>query len=98
MPLGREAVEARAALNQQDPERLLQPALCRRRGRLGDAAGLGRAAEMVRAGEREQEFELVDHSAKPSELSVSCIEGSPRSAMKRRTGSRWSRARGTTKS
>src|SRR5690606_23332514 len=54
--------------------------LCRRRIALVDKGARhlpGRAAEMLPAGEREREFERVDHSVKPSEISVSCASTAP---------------------
>jgi len=59
--LWREALEARAAQHQQHAHLFLDLLNPRRQGRLGDAAGLGGAAEVFLARQRQQEFELVDH-------------------------------------
>ena len=56
----REALEARAAVDQQHAHRLLELLDSGRQRRLGDAAGLGGAAEMLLAGQRQEEFELID--------------------------------------
>ena len=58
---GRETLETRAAPDQQNAHLLLDLLHPGRQGRLGDAAGLGGAAEMRLAGQRQQEFEFVDH-------------------------------------
>ena len=47
LALGREAVEARAAMDQQHAEHILQIFDAGGQGRLGDAAGFGGAAEMT---------------------------------------------------
>jgi hypothetical protein len=59
--LRREAAEAGAALNQEHAERVLKLLDAGREGRLTYAAGLGRATEMPLAGERYNEFELIEH-------------------------------------
>ena len=56
-----EALEARAALDQHHAELFLKLLDRGRQRRLGDAEFLGGAAEMLRLGERNEEFELVDH-------------------------------------
>jgi hypothetical protein len=61
LALGREALEARAPQHELDPEAVLQLLHPGRQGLLGHAAGFGRMAEMLLAGEREQEVQLVDH-------------------------------------
>jgi hypothetical protein len=53
--------DRRAALNQQHAELVLELLQRRRERRLGDAEFLGRLAEMPGAGQRDEEFELVDH-------------------------------------
>ena len=60
LALRREALEARAAIDQQHAHLLLELLDAGRQGRLGHAAGLGGAAEMLFAGQRQQEIELVD--------------------------------------
>ena len=57
----RQALEARTAQHQHDPELVLELLDGRRQRRLGDAALVGGAAEMLMPGERDEEFELVDH-------------------------------------
>ena len=57
----REALEARAALHQQHAEGVLELLDAGGERGLAHAAGLRRVAEMPLAGEREDEFELVDH-------------------------------------
>ena len=59
-----EALEARAALHQQHPERILELLDAGRERGLAHAAGLGRMAEMPLARQRDDEFELVDHAAR----------------------------------
>ena len=61
LALRRQPLEARAALHQHDAELVLQLLDRRRQRRLGDAALLGRAAEMLLLGQRDEEFQLVDH-------------------------------------
>ena len=58
----REILEPRAAIDQQHAETILELLDAGRQRRLGDAAGLGRPAEMLFARQRQQEFELIDHS------------------------------------
>ena len=48
-------------LHQQHAQLLLELLDAGRQRRLGDAAGLRRAAEMLLARQRQKEFELVDH-------------------------------------
>ena len=60
----RQPLEARAALDQHDAELVLQLLDRGRKRRLGDAAALGRPAEMLLLGERDEEFQLVDHGGK----------------------------------
>ena len=61
LALRREALEARAAVDQQHAHLLFELLHAGRQRRLGDAAGLGGAAEMLFAGQGQEEFELVDH-------------------------------------
>ncbi len=61
LALRREALKARAAVDQQDAEAILELLHAGRQSRLGDAAGLGGAAEMLFPRQGEQKFELVDH-------------------------------------
>ena len=61
-PSGGEALEARAAVHQQHAHLLFELLHAGRQRRLGDAAGLGGAAEMLLAGQRQDEIELVDHA------------------------------------
>jgi hypothetical protein len=56
-----EALVAGAALHEQDAQRRLELLEARRQGGLGDAAQLGRLAEMALARQRDEVFELVDH-------------------------------------
>ena len=56
-----EALEARSALHQQHPERILELLDAGRERGLAHAAGLGRVAEMPLARQRDDEFQLVDH-------------------------------------
>ena len=56
-----EAQEARGPLHQHDAQRVLELLDAGREGRLGHAAGLGGAAEVALASQRQQIFELVDH-------------------------------------
>ena len=63
LALGGETDEARAALHQQDAEHFLELLDAGRQRRLGHAAGLGGAAEMLFARERDQIFELVEHGS-----------------------------------
>src|SRR4029077_6384297 len=57
-----EILEPRAAIDQEHAETILELLDAGRQRRLGDAAGPGRPAEMVLARQRQQEFELIDHS------------------------------------
>ncbi len=61
LPLGGEALKARAAVDQQHAHLLLDLLDARRERRLGDAAGLGGAAEVPFPRQRQDEFELVEH-------------------------------------
>ena len=61
LALRREALEAGPSLDELDPELVLKLLHPRREGLLRDAARLGRPAEMLLAGEGEEEVELVDH-------------------------------------
>ena len=60
--LGREALKARAAPHQQDAHLFLDLLHPGRQSRLGNAARLGSAAEMLLTGQRQQEFEFVNHA------------------------------------
>ncbi|KAF1857804.1 hypothetical protein Lal_00041258 [Lupinus albus] len=62
LTLRREALEARAAQHELNAEAVLELLHPGRERLLRDAAGLGRMAEMLLAGQREQEVELVDHA------------------------------------
>src|SRR3974390_1648761 len=57
----REALKARAADDQKHAEAFLELLHTRGQGRLRDAAGLSRTSEVLFAGQRQQELELVDH-------------------------------------
>src|SRR5262249_4826704 len=61
LALRREAAESRAALYQQDPERLFQLLDAGRECGLAHARSLGRPAEMLLTRERNDVFEFVDH-------------------------------------
>src|SRR5204863_2566715 len=63
LALWRKALEARAALHQHDAQNFLKLLEAGRHRRLGDAAGLGRPAEMALLGQRQQKFELVDQES-----------------------------------
>jgi hypothetical protein len=65
-----EAAEARAAVDQQHAHLLLELFDPRRQGRLRHPAGLRRAAEVPFPGERQDEVEFVDHSAKTFSISA----------------------------
>src|SRR4029077_18252704 len=56
-----EALEARAALHQEHAHRVLELLDARREGRLANSARFRRMAEMSLSGERDDEFELIDH-------------------------------------
>ncbi len=60
-----EAAEARAAVDQQHADRLLELLDAGRQRRLGHAAGFGGAAEMPLARQRQEKFELVDQCDDP---------------------------------
>jgi hypothetical protein len=62
LALGREALEAGAAVHQQHAHLLFQLLHTGRQRRLGDAARLGGAAEMPLPRQRQNEIELVDHT------------------------------------
>jgi hypothetical protein len=53
-------LESRATLHQHDPKLVLELLDTGGKRRLTDVAGLGRAPEMLLAGERNDEFKLVD--------------------------------------
>ena len=57
LALGREALETRAAVDQQHAHLLLELLHAGRKRRLGDAAGLGGAAEMPLAGQGKEEIQ-----------------------------------------
>src|SRR5665213_3034614 len=57
----REALEARAAVDQQHAETVFDLLHPSREGWLGDAAGLGGPPEMLFPRQSEQKFELIDH-------------------------------------
>ena len=59
-----EALETRAALHQQHPERIFELLDAGRQRRLAHAASLGRMAEMALARQRNDEFEFVDHAVR----------------------------------
>ena len=61
LALGRERLEARAALHEEHAKRVLQLLDAGGKRRLRYAAGLGRAPEMLLLRKRQQEFQLVDH-------------------------------------
>ena len=63
LPLGRKALEPRAALHQHDAEDFLKLLQAGRHRRLGDATGLGGASEVTFLGQRQQQFKLVDQKA-----------------------------------
>src|SRR6202023_4251753 len=58
----REILEPRAAIDQKHAETILELLDAGGEGRLCHAAGFGGPAEMLFARQREQEFELIDHS------------------------------------
>jgi hypothetical protein len=62
-PFGREADEARAAIDQQYAEHVFQGLDPARQRRLADAARFGGASEVRLAGKRDNEFEPVDHES-----------------------------------
>src|ERR1700690_1052816 len=70
LALRREILEPRAAIDQKHAETMLELLDAGRQRRLGDAAGLGRPAEMLFARQRQQEFELIDHSLSPPKDAV----------------------------
>ena len=61
LALRREALESRAAVHQQHAHLLLELLHARGQRRLRHAAGLRCTAEVLFAGEGQDEFELVDH-------------------------------------
>ena len=61
LALRRQADEAMAALDDRRAKLLLELADRRRQRRLGDVAGLRRAAEMLFARQRDEIFELPEH-------------------------------------
>ena len=65
-----EALEARAAIHQQHAHLFFELLHAGRQGRLGHSAGLGGAAEVLLAGQRQDEIELVDHFWKITVLTV----------------------------
>src|SRR5262249_32604451 len=65
LALRREALEARAAIDQQHPHLLLELLHACRQRRLRHSAGLGRAAEMPLPRQRQDEVELVYHVRTP---------------------------------
>ena len=65
LAIGGEAVKARAAIDEQDAEAVLELLYAGRQRRLGDAAAFRGAAEIALARESQQKFELVDHGAAP---------------------------------
>ena len=70
----RETLEARSALHQQHPEGILELLDAGGERGLAHAAGLGGMAEMPLAGERDDEFELLDHAGLPRLRPVSSQE------------------------
>ena len=61
LALRRQPLEARAAQHQHDAELVFKLLDRRRQRRLGDAARLRRAPEMLLLGQSDEEFQLVDH-------------------------------------
>ena len=62
LALGGEALKPRAALHQHHPELILELLDAGGKRGLADVAHLGGAAEVLLAGERNDEFKLVDHA------------------------------------
>ena len=79
-----------AALDDRRAELLLELADRRRQRRLRDVAGLGRAAEMLLAGERHEIFELPDHHG--ASLTGPCASRAPLLAPSRHGGGLWQAA------
>jgi hypothetical protein len=104
LALRREAEEARAAMDEQNAERVFELLDSRRKRRLRHAARFGGAAEMLLAGESDQIFQLVDHARTTFQitnlrvLSAFLTDSSSSRARNRCTGARPSRAFGTAKS
>jgi len=63
-PSGVKSLETRAALHQHDAQNFLELLEAGRHRRLGDAAGLGRPAEVALFRQRQQKFKLVDQEAR----------------------------------
>src|ERR1700732_3579788 len=61
----RQSVKARAAIDEQHPQRIFELLDARRQGRLGHPAAFRGAAKIAFPRQRYQEFELVDHGAVP---------------------------------
>ncbi len=66
LALGRQPLEAVAPLDDQDPQPFLQMPQAGGQGRLRHAAGLGRAREMLLAGQGHEIAQLPDVHAFPS--------------------------------
>src|SRR5208337_1963020 len=61
----RQPIKARAPVDEQHAQCVFELLDAGRQSGLGHAAGFGGAAEVALAGERNQEFELVDHREAP---------------------------------
>ena len=61
LTLGGKPHEPRAAMDEEDAQALLQLLVPRRKRRLGDAARLRRAPEVILPRQGEEEFELIEH-------------------------------------
>ncbi len=59
----RQAMETRAAIDEQHAERLFELLDAGGESRLGDAAGFGSAAEALLAGDGDEKFQLIDQGA-----------------------------------
>src|SRR5579885_581610 len=68
LALGRKALEARAALHEQDAELILELLDAGREGRLAHAAGFRRVAEMPLTRKGNDEFELFQHGTAPFQI------------------------------